>query len=51
MKKLLTFLIMFLIGFLVYSLSTWYLGTFDLITSIISSLIISIVMFIWNKNK
>ena len=51
MKKLLTFLTMFLRAFLVYSLSSWFLGYFDLITSIISSLIISLLMFIWDKNN
>lgn len=49
--KFIKIFIVFIIALIVYSLSSLFLDSYDLITSIISSLILTILFFFWTKNE
>lgn len=49
--KFIKIFIVFIIALIVYSLSSLLLDSYDLTTSIISSLILTILFFFWTKNE
>lgn len=51
MKKIISFLVTFIVACLIYSLSTWYMGTFDIATCLVTSLIITLFFTIFESKK